>query len=58
MVLLYVEQLAQDIKRLNHISPMTSLDEAQIIDRYTGQITAYLNGRIQQIISINNGGGS
>lgn len=51
MILSYVNSLAVDIKRLNHL-PMRAdgIDEARALDRYTGEITAYMNGRVHGII--------
>lgn len=43
MILSYISALVEDVKR----SPS---EEAKSIDRYTCQITAYMNGRIHQAI--------
>lgn len=51
MVLSYISTLAEEIKRVNGISHANTGDEARIIDQYSCHITAYLNGRIHQIIS-------
>jgi len=51
MILDYVSQLAIEIKRLNGHEMSLSGDDAKAIDRYCGQITAYMNGRIRQILN-------
>lgn len=46
-----IETLAVEIKRVNGL-PMsiTTGEEAQALDRYIGEITAYMNGRADGII--------
>jgi len=46
MVLSYISSLAEEIKNSNG----DMVREWKAIDRYSCQITAYLNGRIHQII--------
>lgn len=48
MILSYCETLAMEIRRVNHLPMQISGDDAKAIDRYCGEITAYMNGRIRQ----------
>ncbi len=48
MILSYCELLAMEIRRVNHLGMQISGDDAKAIDRYCGEITAYMNGRIRQ----------
>lgn len=50
MILSYCESLAMEIRRINHLPMQISGDDAKAIDRYCGQITAYMNGRIHQVL--------
>jgi hypothetical protein len=46
MILSYISSLAEDLKRVSG----NQGEEAKIIDRYACQITAYLNGRMHQVV--------
>ena len=50
MILSYVSTLTEEIRLANGISRGVSLRESHLIDRYACEITAYLNGRIHQIV--------
>jgi hypothetical protein len=50
MILEYVHSLAVEIKRLNFGTLSLSGDDARAVDRFCGQITAYMNGRIHELI--------
>ncbi len=50
MILTYCHSLAGEIRRINNLPMQISEDDAKAIDRYCGQITAYMNGRIHQIL--------
>jgi len=52
MILSYCESLAMEIRRINGHNPQTSGDDAKAIDRYGGQITAYMNGRIHELVKM------
>lgn len=49
MILDCVHSLAIEIRRLNGLPMCLSGDEAKSVDRYAGQITAYMNGRIHEL---------
>jgi len=50
MILSYVSSLACEIKRINGLGNTINANDARMIDRYACEITAYLNGRIHQIV--------
>lgn len=52
----YVTTIANEIKRVNGLydRPMSS-EEARLIDRYCGELTAYMDGRIKQVIEMMKG---
>jgi len=50
MILSYVSSLACEIKRINGLGNTINANDAKMIDRYACEITAYLNGRIHQIV--------
>jgi len=50
MILSYVSTLTEEIRLANGIIRGVSLRESHLIDRYACEITAYLNGRIHQIV--------
>jgi hypothetical protein len=50
MVLDYISQLAIEIKRINCHEMSLSGEGARAIDRYACQITAYMNGRIHELL--------
>ena len=50
MIMDYISQLAIDIKRINGHEMSLSGDDARTIDRYACQITAYMNGRIHELV--------
>ncbi len=50
MILAEVTMLAQEIKRVNGIITPDTSEEARLIDRYASEITAYMNGRIDQLL--------
>jgi hypothetical protein len=51
MILDYIHQLVVDIKRINGIGMSLSGEDAQMVDRYACQITAYMNGRIHELLN-------
>lgn len=50
MIMAYVSSLAVEIKRINGHEMSLSGEDARAIDRYTCQITAYMNGRIHELV--------
>jgi hypothetical protein len=50
MVLHYVIALVEEIRRINGLPIQHTGEDARMIDRYGGEITAYLNGRIHQLL--------
>jgi hypothetical protein len=50
MILAYVNSLAVEIRRLNGLSMSISGNDARAIDRYCSEITAYMNGRIHELV--------
>jgi hypothetical protein len=46
MILSYVHSLVVEIRRLNGLPMSICGHDAQAIDRYCSEITAYMNGRI------------
>lgn len=50
MILDYVTQLAIEIKRINGHEMLLFGKDGRMIDRYACEITAYMNGRIHQIL--------
>lgn len=50
MVLDYISQLALDIKRINGLGMTLAGADSRMIDRYACQITAYMNGRIHELV--------
>jgi len=48
MILSYCSSLVVEIRRANGLPMQISGDDAKAIDRYCGEITAYMNGRIHQ----------
>jgi hypothetical protein len=53
MIMKYVTSLVMEIRRINCFNMMSITGaDARAIDRYGGQITAYMNGRIHQAIKL------
>lgn len=52
MIMSYLDGFAQDIKRLNNLPMTLSGDEAEKFDRWCGTITAYMNGRIHELVGM------
>ena len=52
MILSYASSLAVEIKRINGHDMRLSGDDAKAIDRYTCEITAYMNGRIHELVKL------
>ncbi|MDD5722695.1 MAG: hypothetical protein PHY29_03020 [Syntrophales bacterium] len=46
-ILNFVQTIVSETHRISESTPG---DEARMIDRYAGELSAYLNGRIRQII--------
>lgn len=51
-ILSKIGMFAQEIKRVNNLKNWQSLsgEEAGLFDRYCGEITAYMNGRIHELV--------
>lgn len=49
-ILAKVETVAEETKRL--LSTGREIDIPRMIDRYCGEITAYMNGRIHEILKL------
>ena len=52
MISSYCVALAVEIRRVNNLPMQISGDDARAIDRYCGEITAYMNGRIHQLLQM------
>jgi hypothetical protein len=50
MILSYVSMLVTEVRRLNRLPIHITIEDAQMIDRYGGEITAYMNGRIHELV--------
>ncbi len=49
-----IEEVWAETKRLNGLDRVCKGDEAKMLDRYIGEITAYMNGRIDEVIRLLN----
>ena len=54
MILEYMHSLVIEIRRVNGLPMSISGEDARAIDRYCGQVTAYLNGRIHELVGMMN----